>query len=266
MALAATAEIGGMGGAVALQRADARGAFVLTCDHASRHIPAEFSGLDLPDSELQRHIAWDIGALGLSEALAERLDAVLLHPTVSRLLLDVNRDPDAHDSIPHASEDTRIPGNHDLSDEARRQRRDWIYAPYHDAIEALIGQRIAQRTPTAVIAIHSFTPVFKGATRPWQVGVLSHHDRRMSDSMLRELRGDPALVIGDNEPYAPRNGVYHTLDRHAEAHGLPCVMIEVRNDLIADAAGQRTWADRLAPLFVRALEDATSIRGIAAHR
>lgn len=267
MADAANTEAVHDGSTVRIVRPDRRGAFVLTCDHASRYLPPHYQGLGLSEADLQRHIAWDIGALALSECLAEALDAPLLHPTVSRLLLDVNRHPDAQDSIPETSEDTAIPGNAGLDSEERRRRRDRIYAPYHDAIAALVAQRRNRQQPTAVVALHSFTPVYRGQARPWQIGVLSHRDRRMADPLLAALRSaEPALAVGDNQPYAPENGVYHTLDRHAEAHGLPCVMIEVRNDLISDPSGQRAWADRLAPLLVRAFHDATAGQGAAAHR
>ena len=252
--------------AVAVRNRDGRSALVVTCDHASHHIPGEYADLGLPASELQRHIAWDIGALGVSERLSALLDAPLLHTTGSRLLLDVNREPDAHDSIPLASEDTAIPGNHDLDAMERGRRRERFYAPYHDAIEALVRQRIAAGHATAVIAMHSFTPMYRGTARAWEVGVLSHLDRRMADPLLRALRADSSLHVGDNEPFAPRDGVYHTLDRHAEAHGLPCVMIEIRNDLIRDTPGQQAWAERLAPLLLRAFDDAIAAEGAVAHR
>jgi predicted N-formylglutamate amidohydrolase len=259
MADAANTQAGHDGDSVRIVGAERAGAFVVTCDHASRYIPPHYQGLGLSDADLSRHIAWDIGALALSEHLAEALDAALLHPTVSRLLLDVNRHPDAHDSIPERSEDTAIPGNIGLDGEERRRRRNRIYAPYHDAVAALVARRLQRQRPTAVIAIHSFTPVYRELARPWQIGVLSHRDRRMADPLLAALRAsDPGLEVGDNEPYAPENGVYHTLDRHAEAHGLPCVMIEVRNDLISEPSGQRAWADRLAPLLARAFHDATA--------
>ena len=263
MAMAAVSASDVASGAVAVKNRDGHGAFVLTCDHASAHIPPSYAGLGLPATELQRHIAWDIGALGLAEQLSGLLDAPLLHPTVSRLLLDVNRDPGAHDSIVVTSEDTVIRGNHSIDAFERQHRRDWIYAPYHREIEALVAARIAARKPTAIISIHSFTPVFKGMPRRWQVGVLSHRDRRMADPLLRELHADAGLEVGDNQPYAPRDGVYHTLERHAEAHGLPCVMLEIRNDLIRDIPGQLSWAERLAPLLLRAFEDARAVEGAA---
>lgn len=261
MAMAAVSAVDLESSAVATNNRDGRGAFVLTCDHASAHIPPAYAGLGLPAADLQRHIAWDIGALGLAERLSALLDAPLLHPTVSRLLLDVNRDPAAHDSIAVASEDTIIRGNRSIDAVERRHRRDWIYAPYHRQIEAVVAARLAAGKPTAMISIHSFTPVFKGLPRRWQVGVLSHRDRRMADPLLRALRADAGLQVGDNQPYAPRDGVYHTLERHAEAHGLPCVMLEIRNDLIRDTPGQQSWAERLAPLLLRAFEDAHAVEG-----
>ena len=252
--------------AFAVENRSGRGAFVIACDHASRHVPPPYAGLGLPASELRGHIAWDIGALGVSARLSALLDTPLLHPTVSRLLLDVNRDPSAHDSIARISEDTVIPGNADLDAAERRHRHDWIYAPYHTELKRLIDRRLAARAPTALIAMHSFTPVFKGVPRPWAIGVLSQRDRRLADPLLHALRAQGAGEIGDNQPYAPRDGVYHTLQRHAETRGLPCVMIEIRNDLIRDSPGQQAWAERLAPLLARALEDAAVAKGAAVHR
>jgi predicted N-formylglutamate amidohydrolase len=253
----------------AIENGDGRGRFVLTCDHASPFIPDDYAGLGLDDTDRLRHIGWDIGALGLTRKLGARLDAPLVHTTLSRLLLDVNRAPDAHDAIVAVSEDTAIPGNRDLSAAEREHRRRWIYAPYHDALESTIAARRARAQETAVVSIHSFTPVYRGVARPWRIGVLSGRDRRLADALLAELRavgdtsgadiGDDALgldMIGDNQPYAPEDGVYHTLERHAEAHGLPCVMLEIRNDLIRDDPGQDAWAARLAPLLQRALDTA----------
>jgi predicted N-formylglutamate amidohydrolase len=246
---------------VAVENGAGAGALVLLCDHASNFIPPQYAGLGLGDEDRQRHIGWDIGALELSRLLSQRLDAPLFHATLSRLLLDLNRQPDAHDAIVGLSEDIAIPGNRDLGAEERAHRRDWIYRPYHAAIEALIAQRIADARPVGVVAVHSFTPVYRGQSRPWQIGVLSQRDRRMADAVLDALRGDTGLQVGDNQPYAPTDGVYHTLERHAEAHGLPCVMLEVRNDLIRDTPGQAAWADRLAPLLQRAFEAAIQQQG-----
>ena len=153
MALAAVSVSDVTNSAVAVRNRDGRGAFVLTCDHASAHIPPGYAGLGLRPADLQRHIAWDIGALGLSEQLSGLLDAPLLHPTVSRLLLDVNRDPGAHDSIVITSEDTVVLGNDSIDPDERQRRHDWIYAPYHSEIEAVVTERIAARQPTVIISI-----------------------------------------------------------------------------------------------------------------
>lgn len=261
MSVAMTAPANDRHAPVAVENGDGGGALVLVCDHASSFIPARYAGLGLGDEDRERHIGWDIGALALSRRLSQRLDATLLHATLSRLLLDVNRQPDAHDAIVGISEDIPIPGNRALGAEERNHRRDWIYRPYHAAIEALIAQRIADTRPVGVVAVHSFTPVYRGRSRPWQIGVLSHRDRRMADALLDALQGDAELQVGDNQPYTPTDGVYHTLERHAEAHGLPCVMLEVRNDLISDTPGQAAWADRLAPLLQRAFETAIHTQG-----
>jgi predicted N-formylglutamate amidohydrolase len=265
MALAITPSTMSRPAPFAIENGDGRGAFVLLCDHASHHIPAEYAGLGLADSDRLRHIGWDIGALDLSRELSQRLDAPLVYATQSRLLYDVNRSADAHDAIATASEDIAIPGNRDLSAAERDDRRRWIYEPYHAAIERLVRERLRSGRRTAVIAVHSFTPVYRGVARPWRIGVLSHRDRRLADALLVALRTEWGLVddmigdmIGDNQPYAPTDGVYHTLERHAEAHGLLCAMLEIRNDLIQDGMGRTAWADRLAPLLRDVFETAAA--------
>jgi predicted N-formylglutamate amidohydrolase len=253
--------------AVTIANRRGRGALVLVCDHASNHIPSGYRGLDLSESDLQRHIAWDIGALGVADRLGGLLDAPLVYGTHSRLLIDLNRDPNAPDSIVAHSEDTPIPGNAELSAAERRHRRDWLYEPYHTAIETLIDERVAAGRATALVAIHSFTPTWLGQPRPWQVGVLYRNDRRLSDQLLGSLRGDSGLCVGANEPYAPDAGVYHTVGRHGEQRGLACAMIELRQDLIAQPEGQSRWAARLAREFTQALEGlhGAGVEGIPMH-
>ena len=215
---------------------------MLICDHASNWLPAGLDGLGLPDGELARHIAWDPGALDTAFELAHLLDAVLVHATVSRLVLDVNRDPEHPGSIVSASEDTLIPGNQSLELSERSRRVTDIYEPYHQAV----AEVIAERPDPRVVAIHSFTPVYRGQHRPWHIGVLSARDRRMADPLLAGLRSDPALVVGDNQPYAPADGIYHTLARHCEPRALRSVMLELRADLVSTARSQQIWARRLA--------------------
>jgi predicted N-formylglutamate amidohydrolase len=230
-----------------------RGRVVLVCEHASSLVPRELNDLGLPRAEIERHIGWDIGALGLAMECARLLDAPLVYARYSRLVLDVNRPVDAPDSIVEKSEDTPIPGNRDLDPAERQRRRKTIYEPFHAALAQVIASRRAADADLAVVNIHSFTPVYRGVARPWQIGVLSDSDRRLADGLLRELRREPGLVVGDNQPYSPRDRVYHTLDRHAQSQGLPSAMIEVRNDGLGSRAGQQAWAQRLCRVLDAAL-------------
>ena len=232
---------------------DGRGTLVLVCEHASNRMPERYRRLGLSEHDLLRHIAWDMGALEVAQACAERLDAPLVHATYSRLLLDLNRPLDADDSIAVHSEDTAIPGNCELDADERRLRHQAIYHPFHDALEQLIDARLARGQATTLLSVHSFTPRYHGLARPWHVGVLAEHDRRLADDLLAAFRADPALCVGDNQPYAPRQGVYHSMDRHGQQRGLACAMIELRNDLIAHTTTQRAWADRLCAALTPAL-------------
>lgn len=219
--------------------------FVILCDHASNHIPEDYARLGLKPADLSAHIAWDPGALGVSRHLARMLDAPLVHATVSRLVIDCNRALDAPDLIAATSETTAVPGNADLSEAERRRRIEAVHVPYHAAIEALVGERLAAGRGAALVAIHSFTPVYRGVARPWEVGVLFDRDRRLADPLIAALRAE-GLNVGVNEPYSPADRVYYTLTRHAEERGLATVMLEIRNDLIASEAEERSWAARLA--------------------
>jgi predicted N-formylglutamate amidohydrolase len=225
---------------------------LLLCEHASNHIPSDYRALGLSDVDMERHIAWDIGALALARQLSAMLDAPLAHATYSRLLLDLNRDVSAPDSIVEYSEDTAIPGNLGLPSPERRLRQLALYDPFHREVDALISGRLADGLHTAVVSVHSFTPRYNGVMRPWHVGVISQDDRSLADILLASLRSEAALVVGDNEPYGPQDGVYHSVGRHGQSRGLPCAMIEVRNDLLADEPAQRQWAERLQ----RALQSA----------
>jgi predicted N-formylglutamate amidohydrolase len=221
-----------------------RGTAVLVCEHASHFIPAGYDRLGLSAADQLRHIGWDIGALGLARNLSALLDAPLVHATYSRLLLDLNRPVAAQDSIVLQSEDTRVPGNAGLASAERDYRRQHIYAPFHAELDALIDQRLQSGQATAVVSIHSFTPSYHGVARPWHVGVISKDDRQLADALLQALAANTDLCIGDNLPYGPDDGVYHSLQRHGEARGLRGAMIEVRNDLL-DELGQKRWAHLL---------------------
>jgi predicted N-formylglutamate amidohydrolase len=232
--------------AVAVVNPDGRGSFVLVCDHASNWVPPSLNGLGLHPGELQRHIAWDPGALELARRLSDLLDAPLVHARVSRLVLDVNRDPTHHGSVVTISEDTVIPGNLDLSVEERSRRVQSIYEPYHQALAHVLERSVTRNAAPRVVSVHSFTPVYRKERRPWHIGVLSAEDRRLSQPLLELLRASGEFHVGDNQPYAPTDGVYHTLDRHASERKLRSVMLELRADLIDDDKSRDQWALRLS--------------------
>ncbi len=235
--------------------------YVVVCDHASNHVPRQFGSLGLTPADLERHIAWDPGALPVSEALAQSLDAVLVASTMSRLVIDPNRSLNAPDLIAAVSETTAVPGNADLSEAAAAERIALAYEPYHAALDAMIAARLAAGRETQLIAVHSFNPVYRGVSRPWHVGVIHDDDERLSAPLIAALQRHNELVVGVNEPYSPADRVYFTLERHARARGLPCVMIEVRNDEIADGAGQARWAAILAQAVAEAERPAGSTIG-----
>lgn len=223
--------------------------FVIVCEHASNFIPASFGTLGLDPAELSRHIAWDPGALPVAATLAETLDAALVESCVSRLVIDCNRPLDAPDLVPERSESTDVPGNRGLDAAARAARVAASHAPFHAALGDLVAARLLAGVPTWLVTIHTFTPVYHGVPRPWHVGILHDDDARLAMPIIAALRAEQGLVVGVNQPYAPRDRVYYTLERHARAHGLACAMVEIRNDVVRDAAGQRQWADRFAAIL-----------------
>jgi predicted N-formylglutamate amidohydrolase len=223
---------------------------VILCDHASNRIPEAYQSFGFADDALQTHIAWDPGALAVARLLSAKLDAPLFWPDASRLIVDCNRAADASSLIVVESEGRPVPANRGLSEEERSRRLANIHAPFHDAIDACLTRRMSSGWPTALIAIHSFTPVYLSKARPWQVGILFDDDRRLADPLISGLKADPTLTVGINRPYSPADGVYYTLGRHAGPRSLPAAMIEIRNDEIGDEPGQRVWADRLARIFV----------------
>lgn len=221
-------------------------AFLLIGDHAGRAIPEALGDLGLSKTDLDRHIAWDIGVRALGEALAAKLDAVFVAQTWSRLVIDCNRDPDRADAIPEVSDGSVIPGNHALTPQDRAVRIAEVHAPYQDAIAAEIEARRTSGKPLVVVALHSFTPSMEGFDRPWDAGVLHDGgDLRFAHAMLAAMRRTPGLIIGDNAPYQ-MDGIDHTVPRHAFAARVPYVELEIRQDHLYDATGVELWADRIA--------------------
>lgn len=246
---------GGMNRAVAVENAEGAGAFVLVCDHASNFFPPPYdTSLQVSDADKQAHIAWDPGALGVARGLSKALDAPLVFTTVSRLIIDCNREESRSDLIPCLSETTEIAGNKDLAAEEKAFRIDLAHRPFHGAIDKVIEDRKARGLSSAVVSIHSFTPVYKGVARPWEIGLIYETDRRLADPVLADLGARGDLTVGDNEPYSPADGVYYTIRRHGEDRQLPCLMIEIRNDEIRTPEEEERWSDLLAPVLARAAE------------
>lgn len=192
------------------------------------------------------HIAWDIGAGEVARRLSELLDACCIRHNYSRLVIDANRPPGCAQSIITLSERTRVPGNEGLSEEAVREREQEVFWPYHECIRSELDRRASAGRQTMLISVHSFTPVFHDIVRPWHCGLLYQREVRLARVLLARLRSEAQLVVGDNEPYAMRDGGDQTLVEHGERRGLVHVGIEIRQDLIADADGQAVWAERLA--------------------
>lgn len=233
---------------------DRPGRWLVTCDHASNRVPPDVCGGDLGISaaDMARHIAWDVGARGLAEALGMLLDSPVIASDFSRLVIDPNRGEEDPTLVMQLYDGTIIPGNARAGPDEVERRLVTLYRPYHDALARLA----ARRADTVIVAVHSFTPCLRGrAPRPWQVGVLySQDDDRLSRRLIDRLRIDPDLCVGDNEPYAgalPGDAI----DRHALRAGRHNTLIEVRNDLIADPAHQVAWAARLAPVLEQVLEE-----------
>lgn len=217
---------------------------MLLCEHASNHIPAEYQSLGLTDADLYRHIAFDLGAAELTRRLSDRLDAPALLGTFSRLLIDLNRPLGATSSIPRRSEDTVIPGNVDLSSEEVARRATMMFGPFHARVAAHLDRRQLERRPTRLVTIHSFTPVFLGITRPWHAGVLFDRATEFGTDMVARLRA-PGLSVDANVPYRTDRVEDYAIPIHGDDRGIPAILIEIRNDLLASTTGINDWADKI---------------------
>lgn len=230
---------------------------LIVCDHASSAIPPGYGSLGLEPEALGRHIAYDIGAAALARALAARLAAPAVLTTFSRLLIDPNRGADDPTLVMRYSDGAIVPGNAktDAKEIARRLERFWT--PYRDEVAGTVEAMTATGEPPALVSIHSFTPVWRGAPRRWKVGVLWDLDDRIAKPLLEGLAAESDLHvegIGDNEPY---DGALagDTIDAVATARGLANALIEIRQDLIAESPGALAWADRFARLLKPILAD-----------
>jgi len=238
---------------VTMLRENGNSPFFLACDHAGKRIPERLGDLGLSASDRDRHIAWDIGAENVARHLSDLLDAALAIQNYSRLVIDCNRDPRVPESIARVSESTAIPGNHDLMPDHAAARAEEIFHPYHNRIVQTLDRRHSNGLPNVLIAIHSFTPVFKGKSRPWHVGVLYNRDTRLANSVMRTLEAHGDLCVGDNEPYRISDETDYTIPVHGEQRGIVHVEFEIRQDLITEDAGQIAWAERLRDVLMESL-------------
>lgn len=237
-----------------LVNSDGSSPVLLVCEHAGRRVPKALGGLGIPASEMDRHIAWDVGAAAVARMLSDRLDAALLLQPYSRLVIDCNRPLEAADCIPEVSDGTPIPANRDLDEAARRSRFDSIHTPFHDAVAELIDRRLSDDRPTILIAVHSFVPQLRvaGIQRPWHVGLLFNRNDRLARALMQHLTArEPDLPAAFNEPYQVDDFTDYTIPVHGEARGIDHVLAEIRHDLIADPPGQERWA----ALFASAIGD-----------
>ena len=240
--------------AVCVINGEGAAAAVLICDHGSHAVPLALANLGLDDEARSRHIAWDIGIAAVGRALSARLDAALVLPGFSRLVIDLNRDPEDPTAICVISDRTIVPGNRNLAAANRAPRIAELFQPYHLAVAGRIEAHIAKGRRPMLISLHSFTPVIAGwgherQERPWHIGVLFDRDERLAQPLLSALRGRGDLVVGDKQPYSARNGHGFSLAYHGESRGLRHVELEIRQDLIADGAG----AERFAAILAEAL-------------
>lgn len=228
------------------------GPFVILCDHASNHVPVELNDLGLPAAELRRHIAWDIGAAGITAKLSEIFDSPAVLCATSRLVIDCNRQLDAEDLIPEVSDGTVIPGNQALDRGAREDRIARWFRPYHDAIQTVIEDRERRGIPSVSLSIHSMTDRMAGNFRPWQISLSSYRDRSLVDPLLAALRLRGDVTVGDNQPYDLDPAIDYSTTFHALRRNLPHLQVEFRQDEVADEKGETRWAQRFAAALTSA--------------
>lgn len=232
---------------------DGQSPFVFICDHAGCRLPRALGDLGVSQEDRTSHIAWDLGIRDLAASLATSLGAFLVVQTYSRLVIDCNRPLDALDSIVTCSAGVEVPGNRGLKQAERAQRIAEVFRPYHAQVQAELDRRSKARQPSILVAMHSFTPVFMGVARPWHIGILYNRDKRLAQGLLHWLRSDATLVVGENQPYAVSDASDYSIVTYGERRRIPHVEIEIRQDLIADVASQRTWAEQIHQWLVQAV-------------
>lgn len=227
---------------------------IFVCDHAANRVPRALGTLGLEARHFDDHIAWDIGAAGVTRRLLERFEASGVIASYSRLVVDLNRGLHHASAFPELSDGVLVPANLGLGAADREARAASLYRPYHAAVRALIGARTTAAVAPVFVAIHSFTPRQHGTSRPWHIGVLWDKDPRLPVALLQSLRARGDVAVADNEPYSGRHWADYTIDHHAEPLGLAHASVEIRQDLIRDEAGQARWAERLGDALAGVLE------------
>lgn len=246
---------------VVVEKAEGRSPMLLIADHAGNLVPRSLQQLGLPQAELDRHIGIDIGILGVCRALSELLDATLIHQRYSRLVIDCNRHPQYESAFAAVSDQTSVPGNVGLSVADAARRIIEIFMPYHTAITRELDLRQDSKRPTALIAMHSFTPHHKvlNAARPWPIAILFNRDTRIAHRLINALRDEAGLNVGVNEPYSVNDESDYAVPVHGEQRGVACVEIEIRQDLIVTTQDQQKWANLLAPILRRVVDDVLAV-------
>lgn len=229
-------------------REDSTHPVLLLCEHASHYIPPAYENLGLANGVEATHIGWDIGALELAERLSDRLNATLISAGYSRLLIDLNRPLHAKDSIPTKSDNQEIPGNVTLSKADKDARQRFLFEAFHQRVSNLLDRRLTQGIPTRVVSVHSFTPTMNGVSRPWELGVLYDKAREYAQGIMIPL-AEQGIVVGNNQPYQVHPDEDVAVPVHGDARGLPCVLLELRNDLLSQNSAIDAWVNKLAPLL-----------------
>lgn len=235
---------------VTVRNGDGCSPVLIVCDHASNRVPAKLNGLGVPPETLDRHVAYDIGARGVAERLSDRLEIPAVFAGYSRLVIDINRPLDDFTSIREIYDGDIIPANRFLTSEEVAARANTLFHPYHEEIDHRLGRILADGDQPVIVSVHSFTESYRGQTRPWEIGVLSSHDRRLALPTLAGLRAArPDLSVGDNEPYSGFDAYGHTIETHATPHGYANVLLEIRQDVIRSETGQIEYGDLLADVL-----------------
>lgn len=228
-----------------------RASCLIVCDHASNVIPLSLKDLGVSKADRQKHIAWDPGTEDIGRYLSKKLDAPAVFASYSRLVVDLNRGHDDIECMREIYDHIEVPGNKNLSDEQRAQRLDELFWPYHETIDAELRRFLSNGRVPMLLSIHSFTPEMDGFKRPWEIGILWNEEEGIARQLAENLRAqNPGMVVGENEPYSLKAYNKNTINTHAEARGLPYVIVEFRQDLV----GTKTGAEKWAKIFLEALQ------------